>query len=124
MPSTEPSTASPIVRRLLPGATRNPYRSRVSTQPTVTTPTDKSIRGSASAAIAGLTLISTTPNEMGCDGRTSRRDQAVPPAKPAGSGPTATTRRTAAADRTHQAHAGVRPGRLRQDDTGLDLAGQ
>src|SRR3954451_4735579 len=44
IPSTEPRIASPIVSNVLPGATRIPYRSRVSTAPTVTAPTDKSTR--------------------------------------------------------------------------------
>ncbi len=47
MPSTEPSTARPIVRAVLPGATRRAYRSRVSTRTTVTAPTDNRTRVSA-----------------------------------------------------------------------------
>src|SRR5215468_5181983 len=41
IPSSEPRTAMPIVRRVLPGATRTPYLSRVSTRLTVAGPTDK-----------------------------------------------------------------------------------
>ena len=41
IPSNAPRTARPIVRRVLPGAARTPYRNRVSTRPTVTARTDR-----------------------------------------------------------------------------------